>query len=91
MNKKELVEVIANTMNLNKATAERILAGALDAITETLGKGDTVSLVGFGSFSIARREARQGKNPQSGETIQIPARNAVRFKGGKPLSETLNC
>lgn len=90
MNKKELIESIADHAGINKAAAEKALNSTLMAISETLKNGDTISLVGFGTFSVAKREARQGKNPQNGDVIKIPAKNVVRFKAGKNLSETVN-
>jgi DNA-binding protein HU-beta len=90
MNKKELVESIADAAEINKAAAEKALDGTLMAIAETLKKGETVTLVGFGTFSVAKREARQGRNPKTGDTIKIPAKNVARFKAGSKLSETVN-
>jgi DNA-binding protein HU-beta len=90
LNKKELIESIADHAGINKAAAEKALNSTLMAISETLKNGDTISLVGFGTFSVAKREARQGKNPQNGDVIKIPAKNVVRFKAGKNLSETVN-
>jgi DNA-binding protein HU-beta len=90
MNKKELVESIADAAEINKAAAEKALDGTLMAIAETLKKGEAVTLVGFGTFSVAKREARQGRNPKTGDTIKIPAKNVARFKAGSKLSETVN-
>jgi DNA-binding protein HU-beta len=90
MNKKELVESIADAAEIHKAAAEKALDGTLMAITETLKKGETVTLVGFGTFSVAKREARQGRNPKTGDTIKIPAKKVARFKAGSKLSETVN-
>jgi DNA-binding protein HU-beta len=90
MNKKELVASIADAAEINKAAAEKALDGTLMAIAETLKKGETVTLVGFGTFSVAKREARQGRNPKTGDTIKIPAKNVARFKAGSKLSETVN-
>ena len=90
MNKKELVESIAEAAAINKATAEKALNGTLMAITEALKKGDTVTLVGFGTFSASRRQPREGRNPKTGDTIKIPAKNLARFKAGSKLSEALN-
>jgi len=89
MNKKELIEGIANTAKINKATAEKALGSILKKITEALNTGEGITLVGFGSFSVSNREERQGKNPQTGEAIKIPARKVVRFKAGKNLSESI--
>lgn len=90
MNKKELVESIAGAADISKAAAEKALNGTLAAIAETLKNGDKVTLVGFGTFSVSRRDARQGRNPQTGKAIQIPAKNVAKFKAGSKLSEAIN-
>lgn len=90
MNKKELIESIAIAADISKATAEKALNGTLAAIAESLRKGDKVTLVGFGTFGVSKREARQGRNPQTGKTIEIPAKNIVKFKAGSKLSEAVN-
>jgi len=90
MNKKELIESIASAADISKASAEKALNGTLAAIAETLKKGDKVTLVGFGTFSVSNREARQGRNPQTGANIQIPAKKVAKFKAGSKLSETIN-
>ncbi len=90
MNKKELVDAIAAATELNKAAAEKALDGTMEAIGKALGKGDTISLVGFGSFSVAQRGARQGRNPQNGKAIKIPAKKVIKFTPGKYLSESVN-
>jgi len=90
MNKKELVENIASAAGTSKATAEKALNGTLAAVAGALKKGDKVTLVGFGTFSVANRKARQGRNPQTGATIKIPAKNVVKFKAGSKLSESVN-
>ena len=90
MNKKELVECIAEAAQINKADAEKALNGTLVAIAETLKNGDKVTLVGFGTFSVSKRDSRQGRNPQTGDTIKIPAKNVARFKAGSKLSEAIN-
>ena len=90
MKKKELIESIAAATGINNSTAETSLVSILDAITTTLENGDAVTLVGFGFFSISKRIARKGKNPQNGETIDIPAKNAVRFRMGKSLLGMIN-
>ena len=89
MNKKELIDGIADKAKINKATAEKALGSILKKITEALNTGEGITLVGFGSFSVSNREERQGKNPQTGEAIKIPARKVVRFKAGKNLSESI--
>ncbi len=87
LNKKELVDGIADAAELTKAAAEKALDSTMTAIAETLKKGDTVTLVGFGSFSVSKRAAREGRNPQNGDTIKIPAKKVIRFKPGKALGE----
>ena len=90
VNKKELVESIAEAAEINKVAAEKALNGTMTAIAEALKKGDAVTLVGFGTFSVSKRESRQGRNPKTGDTIKIPAKNVARFKAGSKLSETVN-
>jgi DNA-binding protein HU-beta len=89
MNKKELVECIADAAGISKADAEKALNGTLAAIADALKKGDKVTLIGFGTFSVSKRDARQGRNPQTGAAIKIPAKNVVRFKAGSKLSEKI--
>lgn len=90
MNKAELIDAIAGKSGLSKADAKK----ALDAFVETTGEvlkgGDKISLVGFGSFSVSTREARTGRNPQTGKEIKIAAKNVVRFKAGAELSGAVN-
>ena len=90
MNKNELVDAIAEEADLSKASAGRALDAAINAITGALTKQDPVSLVGFGTFSVKHRAAREGRNPRSGETIQIKASNAPGFKAGKALKDAVN-
>jgi len=90
VNKNELVDAIAEEADLSKASAGRALDAAIYAITGALTKQDTVSLVGFGTFSVKHRAAREGRNPRSGETIQIKASNAPGFKAGKALKDAVN-
>ena len=89
MNKGELVESMANAAGISKAAAERALTGLLDSISGALSKGDKVTLVGFGTFSVSKRSARQGRNPQTGAAIQIPARTVARFKPGSKLADAV--
>jgi len=89
MNKSELVEAMATAAGISKAQADKALTGALDAITDALAKGDKVTLIGFGTFSVAERAARQGRNPQTGKTITIAARKVARFKAGSKLAEAV--
>ncbi|MBT6039105.1 MAG: HU family DNA-binding protein, partial [Halieaceae bacterium] len=88
--KNELIDAIAEEADLSKASAGRALDAAINAITGALTKQDTVSLVGFGTFSVKHRAAREGRNPRSGETIQIKASNAPGFKAGKALKDAVN-
>ncbi len=90
MNKAELIEAIADAADLTKAEAGRALDGLVDAITAALKHGDSVSLVGFGSFQVKERAARQGRNPQTGATIDIAAAKIPSFKAGKALKDAVN-
>ena len=90
MNKTNLIEVIAETADLSKAEAGRILDQVLDTITESLAKNKPVTLVGFGSFVVSKRKQRVGRNPQTGEAITIPAVKVPRFKAGKHLKDRVN-
>ena len=89
MNKAELVDAISDSAGLSKADAGKALDAALNSITSSLSGGNAVSLVGFGNFSVSRRNARTGRNPQTGAEIQIPARNAVKFSAGKALKDAV--
>lgn len=89
MNKSELVEKMAKSGSISKAAAEKTLGGMLDAVTDALKKGDKVTLVGFGTFSVTKRAARQGRNPQTGKPITIKARKVARFKAGSKLADTV--
>ncbi len=89
MNKAELIEAMASEAKLTKADAKRALDAFIDATGKALKKGDRVALVGFGSFSVAKRAARKGRNPQSGKEIKIPAKKVVKFKPGNELSSTV--
>ena len=90
MNKGDLISKIADTAGITKSQSEDALNAVLDGITDALKSGDAVTLVGFGTFSASRREARSGRNPQTGETIQIAAKNLAKFKAGKKLTDALN-
>ena len=90
MNKGELVSSIADKAGITQSQAEAALSGTLETIQEALKSGDSVSLVGFGTFSVNKRDAREGRNPRTGETIQIAAKNVAKFKPGKKLSDSLN-
>ncbi len=87
MNKAELIDAIASEANLTKADAKKALDAFIGATTNALKKGDRVALVGFGSFSVSKREARKGRNPQSGKEITIPAKKVVKFKAGAELAD----
>lgn len=89
MNKAELIEAIADSADLTKADAGRALDGMIDAITSALQKGETVSLVGFGSFVVKERAERQGRNPQTGGSITIKAAKIPSFKAGKALKDAV--
>ncbi len=90
MNKGDLINKIAEDAGITKGQAEDALGAVLDGITGALKADDSVTLVGFGTFSVSKREARQGRNPQTGETIQIAAKNVAKFKPGKKLSDAIN-
>ncbi|HBE91628.1 MAG TPA: DNA-binding protein HU [Gammaproteobacteria bacterium] len=90
MNKSELIDAIAANSGLNKADAGRALDGFTAAITNALVAGETVSMVGFGTFSVKHRAARAGRNPRTGDTIQIKASNNPSFKAGKALKDAVN-
>ncbi|MCG8375749.1 MAG: HU family DNA-binding protein [Chlorobiales bacterium] len=87
MSKAELVEKIASQAGLTKADAERAVNAFVNVVTAGLKAGDDVTLVGFGTFSTGKRAARQGRNPQTGETINIAAKKVVKFKPGKALRD----
>lgn len=90
MNKSELIEQIASSADISKAKAGAALDAVVDSITGALKKGDSVSLVGFGTFSVKERAARTGRNPQTGATIQIKAAKVPGFKAGKALKDAVN-
>ena len=90
MNKAELVEAMASGAKLTKADAGRALDSMIEAVAKGLKKGDRISLVGFGSFSVAKRAARTGRNPQTGKEIKIAAKKVVKFKAGAELSGSVN-
>lgn len=90
MNKSELVDQMANDAGITKAAAGKALDSFTNTVTKALKKGDKLSLIGFGTFSVSKRAARKGRNPQTGETIQIKASKVARFKAGKGLKDALN-
>jgi len=89
MNKAELIATLAEEAGITKAQANTALDAFVGAVTKTLKKGDKVTLVGFGTFSVSKRAARNGRNPQTGEVIKIKARKVAKFKAGKELSGKL--
>ena len=90
MNKSDLIDHIAQQADISKAAATRALESALGAIQEALQKGDSVSLVGFGTFEGGHREARLGRNPRTGAEIKIAAAKVPKFRPGKALKDALN-
>ncbi len=90
MNKSELIDAIAASADIPKAQAGRALDAVIEAVTEALKKDDQVALVGFGTFSVKERAARSGRNPQTGQPIDIPAAKIPTFKPGKALKDACN-
>ena len=90
MNKVELVAAIAEKRELTKVDTEKALKAFIDTVTEELKNGGKVQLVGFGTFEVAERAERQGRNPKTGETITIPASKSPKFKAGKALKDIVN-
>ncbi len=90
MNKAELIDAVAESADLSKASAGRSVDAAIAAITNPLKQGDNVTLVGFGTFSVRHRAARIGRNPRTGEEIQIKASKVPGFKAGKALKDAIN-
>jgi DNA-binding protein HU-beta len=90
VNKSELIESIAQAADISKAAAERALDGAVAAITSSLQKSDMVTLVGFGTFYVGERAARSGRNPRTGDTIEIKASRVPKFRAGKALKDAVN-
>ena len=90
MTKSEVVEDMAAKSGLTKADSSRALEAFMDVVGETLKKGDKITLTGFGSYSVSRREAREGRNPKTGLPVKIAARNSVSFKAGSKLKESVN-
>lgn len=89
MNKAQLIDAIANEAKITKADAKRALDALINATTKALKKADRVALVGFGSFSVSKRSARTGRNPQTGAPIKIAAKKVVKFKAGAELSSAV--
>jgi len=90
MNKNELIAAVAEEASLSKANAQSAVDAVFSAISGELKKGGDVRLVGFGNFSVSRREASTGRNPQTGAEVQIPARNVPKFSAGKGLKDAVN-
>ena len=90
VNKSELIDAIAATADISKADAGRALDATIEAVTKALKGGDSVSLVGFGTFTVKQRAEREGRNPQTGQTIKIAAANVPGFKAGKALKDAVN-
>jgi len=90
MNKAELIDAVADSADISKAAAGRAVDGAISAITNALRAGDSVTLVGFGTFTVRSRQARTGRNPRTGQEIQIKASKVPGFKAGKALKDAIN-
>tara|TARA_A100001015_G_scaffold284791_1_gene351632 strand:+ start:839 stop:1111 length:273 start_codon:yes stop_codon:yes gene_type:complete len=90
MNKSELIDAMAADAGISKAAAKTALESLIGSVESTLKGGGRVSLVGFGSWSVSKRAAREGRNPQTGATIKIAAKNVVKFKAGADLSSSVN-
>mgnify|MGYP002515784103 CR=1 FL=1 len=90
MSKQEFIDAIAAKSGLTKTDSSRALEAFIEVVTGTLKKGDKVTLTGFGVFSVSKREARNGRNPRTGEVVKIAARKAVTFKAGSALKDSVN-
>src|SRR5467141_134728 len=90
MTKAELIEALSNKLPLNKADAERAINILLDDVIAALRQGERVNISGFGTFSVSERQARTGRNPKTGESIEISASRSAKFKAGKQLKDSLN-
>ena len=90
MTKADLIESLATKLDLQKTLAERIVNTMFDDIEQALQKGDKVNISGFGTFAVSARKARTGRNPKTGESIQIAASKSAKFKAGKTLKDSLN-
>ena len=89
MNKQDLINAVAAGTDLPKAKAKEVVESVFDNIKAALGKADTAQFIGFGTFRVEHREAREGRNPQTGEPMQIAAKNVVKFKAGKELADAV--
>ena len=90
MNKTEVVAAVAEQADISKKDAEKVLKAFVDVVTEEMKKGEKVQLVGFGTFEVSERAAREGRNPQTGKTMKIEACKAPKFKAGKALKDAVN-
>jgi DNA-binding protein HU-beta len=90
MNKSELIDAVANAADMTKADATKAIDAFVNVVADTLKEGDQITLVGFGTFLVRHREARSGRNPRTGDTIQIAASNVPSFKAGKALKDAVN-
>jgi DNA-binding protein HU-beta len=90
MNKSELIDAVADAADMTKADATKAIDAFVNVVGDTLKEGDQITLVGFGTFLVRHREARSGRNPRTGETIQIAASNVPSFKAGKALKDAVN-
>lgn len=90
MNKSELVAAVAQSAELSKKDADKAVAAVFESISKALADGEKVQLIGFGTFEVRRREARTGKNPRTGEVLEIAAANVPAFKAGKALKDAVN-
>ncbi len=90
MNKSQLIDAMAQDAGISKAAAKKALESFMDNVEGAMKKGDKVSLIGFGTFSVQARKAREGRNPATGKTIQIPAKKVVKFKAGSELAKSVN-
>jgi DNA-binding protein HU-beta len=90
MNKSQLIDAMAQDAGISKAAAKKALESFMNSVEGTLKKGGKVSLIGFGTFSVQTRKAREGRNPATGATIKIPAKKVVKFKAGSDLAKSVN-
>ena len=90
MNKSELIAAVAKEAGVSKAEAEKIVNATISSISKALAKGKKITLIGFGTFDVAKRKATTGRNPRTGEPIKIPARNVPKFSAGSKLKEAVN-
>jgi DNA-binding protein HU-beta len=90
VNKSELIDQIASSADISKAAAGRALEATIEAVKTSLKKGDEVSLIGFGTFYVSRREVRDGRNPRTGEVIKIGSARVPKFRAGKALKDAVN-